>query len=66
MAASKADHGCILPHANIGTDAGYFIDEDIAEVLHVFRVTVARVRKRFVEDGLEVCTESQTTHSSSA
>jgi len=53
MAARKANHARILLHADEGSDAGYFKDEDIADVLHVGRVTVERVRKRFVEEGLE-------------
>jgi hypothetical protein len=51
LAARKASHARILLHADEGADAGYFKDEDIAEVLHVGRVTVERVRKRFVEGG---------------
>jgi len=53
MAARKATHARILLHADEGADAGYFKDEDIADILHVGRVTVERVRKRFVEEGLE-------------
>ncbi len=53
VAARKASHARILLHANEGGDEGYFKDEDIAEVLNVGRVTVERVRKRFVEQGLE-------------
>jgi transposase len=52
-AARKTSHARILLHADEGCEAGYFKDEDIAEVLHVGRVTVERVRKRFVEEGLE-------------
>jgi transposase len=52
MAARKASHARILLHADEDCDAGYFKDEDIADVLHVGRVTVERVRKRFVEEGL--------------
>lgn len=52
-AARKATHARILLHADEGSDAGYFRDKDIAEVLQVGRVTVERVRKRFVEEGLE-------------
>ena len=53
VAARKANHARILLHADESSDAGYFKDIDIAEVLHVGRVTVERVRKRFVEEGLE-------------
>jgi transposase len=53
VAARKATHARILLHADESSDAGYFKDEDIAEVLHIGRVTVERVRKRFVEEGLE-------------
>jgi transposase len=53
MAVRKANHARILLHADEDSDAGYFKDEDIADVLHVGRVTVERVRKRFVEEGLE-------------
>ena len=52
MAARKASHARILLHADEGAEAGYFKDEDIADVLHVGRVTVERVRRRFVEEGL--------------
>ena len=44
MAARKASHARILLHADEDCDAGYFKDA----VLHVGRVTVERVRKRFV------------------
>ena len=53
VAARKATHARILLHADEGADEGYFKDEDIAEALNVGRVTVERVRKRFVEQGLE-------------
>jgi transposase len=53
MSARKASHARILLHADEGCDGGYFIDEDIAAILHVGRVTVERVRRRFVEEGLE-------------
>mgnify|MGYP001592940680 CR=1 FL=1 len=53
MAARKASHARILLHADEGCEGGYFKDEDIADLLHVGRVTVERVRKRFVEEGLE-------------
>ena len=52
MAARKASHARILLHADEDCDAGYSKDEDIAAVLHVGRVTVERVRKRLVEEGL--------------
>ena len=52
MAARKARHARILLHADEDCDAGYSKDEDIAAVLHVGRVTVERVRKRLVEEGL--------------
>ncbi len=51
--ARKLNRARILLHADEGSDAGYFKDEDIADILHVGRVTVERVRRRFVEEGLE-------------
>ncbi len=54
VAARKISHARILLHADEGCEAGYFKDEDIADVLQVGRVTVERVRKRFVEEGLEL------------
>ena len=53
LAARKANHARILLHADEGNDEGYFKDQDIAEIVHFGRVTVERVRKRFVEEGLE-------------
>ena len=52
-AARKVNHARILLHADEDCEAGYYIDADIAELLHVGLVTVERVRKRFVEEGLE-------------
>ncbi len=53
MASRKASHARVLLHADEGSDVGYFKDDDIADVLHVGRVTVERVRRRFVEEGVE-------------
>jgi hypothetical protein len=52
MAARKANHARILLHADEGCEEGYFKIDGIADVLHVGRVTVAWVRRRFVEKGL--------------
>jgi len=53
MAARKASHARILLHANESCEEGYFEIDGIADVLHVSRVTLARLRRRFVENGLE-------------
>lgn len=52
-AARKVNHARILLHADEDCEAGYYIDADIAGLLRVGLVTVERVRKRFVEEGLE-------------
>jgi transposase len=51
--ARKITHAQILLHANEGASGGALKDTDIAKAIHISRLTVERVRKRFVEEGLE-------------
>ncbi len=53
VSARKITHAQILLHANEGTPEGALKDTDIAKAIHISRLTVERVRKRFVEEGLE-------------
>ncbi len=53
MSARKISHAQILIHADEGRATGSLKDADIAQAIHVSRLTVERVRKRFVEEGLE-------------
>ena len=53
ISARKMTHAQILIHADEGTATGALKDEEIAKALHISRLTVERVRKRFVEEGLE-------------
>jgi len=50
--ARKITHAQILLHANEGAAEGALKDTDIAKALHISHLTVERVRKRFVEEGL--------------
>jgi len=52
-AARKMTHGRILLLADENSDEGSITDQSIAKSLHVSVVTVERVRRRFVEEGLE-------------
>ena len=51
--ARKLIHARILLKADHGPDGPGCTDEAIAEILHVGEVTVWRVRKRYVVEGLE-------------
>ena len=53
IAARKIAHAQILIHADEGRATGARKDADIAQAIHVSRMTVERVRKRFVLEGLE-------------
>lgn len=50
--ARKIIHANVLIHADEAV-AGSLKDKDIAKAIHISRLTVERVRKRFVEEGLE-------------
>lgn len=52
-AARKLNHARILLKADEGWGGPGLIDEEVAEEVESGRVTVARVRRRFVEQGLE-------------
>jgi len=52
-AARKLTHARILLRCDEGTGGPARPDEDVAEALGVGHATVARVRQRFVEQGLE-------------
>lgn len=53
VAARKLTHAHILIHADEGAVTGALTDEEIAKAVHSSRLTVERVRKRCVEEGLE-------------
>jgi transposase len=52
VAARKIIHANVLIHADEAV-AGSLKDKDIAKAIHISRLTVERVRRRFVEEGLE-------------
>ena len=56
-AARKLMHARILPKADAGSGGPAWKDDAIAEGLEVGRATVERVRKAFVEEGLEAALE---------
>ena len=56
-AARKLVHARILLKADASSDRPAWSDDQIAESLEVGRATVERVRKQFVEDGLEAALE---------
>ena len=51
--ARKITHAQILTHADETLVEGSLKDTDIAKAIHISRLTVERVRKRFVEEGIE-------------
>ncbi len=53
VAARKLIHAQTLLHADEAFATGSLKDKEIAEALHISRLTVERVRKRFVVEGLE-------------
>jgi len=56
-AARKLMHARILLKADVSTGGPGWNDEAIAEALEIGRATVERVRKEFVEEGLEAALE---------
>ncbi|WP_084813539.1 helix-turn-helix domain-containing protein [Desulfogranum japonicum] len=52
-AARKLIHAQILLHADEASNTGGLTDTAIAEAVHCSRLTVERVRKRFVLEGLD-------------
>lgn len=53
IAARKLTHAQILLHADEASDGGSLKDTEIAKAIHTSRLTVERVRKRFVLEGLD-------------
>lgn len=53
IAARKLTHAQILLHADEASETGSLKDREIAKAVHSSRLTVERVRKRFVEEGLD-------------
>ena len=49
----KITHAQVLIHADETLNEGSLKDTDIAKAIHISRLTVERVRKRFVEEGIE-------------
>ena len=56
-AARKLTHARILLKADVSAGRPACSDDEIAQGLEVGRVTVERVRKQFVEDGLDAALE---------
>lgn len=46
-------HGQILIHADDASSTRFLTDATIAKAVHISPLTVERVRKRFVEEGLD-------------
>jgi transposase len=61
VAARTLLHARILLKADSGPEAPAWSDEAIGEALEVHATTVARVRQRFVEEGLEAALRPQPT-----
>jgi transposase len=55
VAAYVQRHARILLKADQGSHGEGWIDTQIAQALEVDRTTVERLRRRFVEEGLEAC-----------
>ncbi len=53
IAARKLTHAQILLHADEAQETESLKDKDIAKAVHISNLTVERVRKRFVEEGLD-------------
>ena len=53
IAARKLAHAQILLHADESSGSGSLKDTEIAKAIHTSRLTVERVRKRFVLEGLD-------------
>lgn len=53
IAARTLTHAQVLLHADEAAVTGSLKDAEIAKAVHISRLTVERVRKRFVEEGLE-------------
>lgn len=53
IAARKLIHAQVLLHADENSASGSLKDTDIAKAIYTSRLTVERVRKRFVVEGLD-------------
>ena len=53
IAARKLTHAQILLHADEASKTGSLKDRDIAKAVHISQLTVERVRRRFVEEGID-------------
>ena len=53
IAARKLIHAQVLLHADEASTTASLKDQEIAKAIHTSRLTVERVRKRFVVEGLE-------------
>ncbi len=53
VAGRKLIHAQVLLHADEASKSGSLKDKEISSALHISRLTVERVRKRFVLEGLE-------------
>lgn len=53
IAARKLVHAQVLLHADEASARGSLKDAEIAKAIHTSRLTVERVRKRFVTEGLD-------------
>ena len=62
IAARKLIHAQILLHADEASTEGSLKDVDIAKAIHTSRLTVERVRKRFVIEGLESALNPKVQH----
>lgn len=60
-AARKIIHALILLNVDRGSHAGTQTNEDICKVLKIGMRTIDRVKKRFVEEGLESALKMATT-----
>ena len=56
-AARRLTHARILLKADVAGDGAGWKDDRIAEALEIGRATIERVRKQFVEDGLDAALE---------
>ena len=52
-AARKITHAQVLIHADESGSTSPLKDADIAKAVHISRLTIERIRKRFVEEGIE-------------
>ena len=61
-AVYKINHARILLKADINQDKGGWTDSKISEALDISQATIERVRKRFVEEGIEAALSRQNSN----